>query len=142
MNLTMGSNNFGIKLVFKFPADTTLSGGEAQRIKLAKELSKRSTGRTIYILDEPTTGLHVHDVKKLLDVLQTFVNKGNTVIVIEHNMEVIKTADWIVDMGPDGGDSGGQIIFQGTPENLAKINNSYTGQFLNKILINKVKKIA
>ena len=84
---------------------TTLSGGEAQRIKLAKELSKRSTGRTIYILDEPTTGLHVHDVKKLLDVLQTFVNKGNTVIVIEHNMEVIKTADWIVDMGPDGGDS-------------------------------------
>ena len=121
---------------------TTLSGGEAQRIKLAKELSKRSTGRTIYILDEPTTGLHVHDVKKLLDVLQTFVNKGNTVIVIEHNMEVIKTADWIVDMGPDGGDSGGQIIFQGTPENLAKINNSYTGQFLNKILINKVKKIA
>ena len=95
---------------------TTLSGGEAQRIKLAKELSKRSTGRTIYILDEPTTGLHVHDVKKLLDVLQTFVNKGNTVIVIEHNMEVIKTADWIVDMGPDGGDSGGQIIFQGTPE--------------------------
>jgi excinuclease ABC subunit A len=84
----------------------------------------------------------VHDVKKLLDVLQTFVNKGNTVIVIEHNMEVIKTADWIVDMGPDGGDSGGQIIFQGTPENLAKINNSYTGQFLNKILINKVKKIA
>ena len=121
---------------------TTLSGGEAQRIKLAKELSKRSTGRTIYILDEPTTGLHVHDVKKLLDVLQTFVNKGNTVIVIEHNMEVIKTADWIVDMGPDGGDSGGQIIFQGTPEKLAKINNSYTGQFLNKILINKVKKIA
>ena len=92
-------------------------------------------------MDEPTTGLHVHDVKKLLDVLQTFVNKGNTVIVIEHNMEVIKTADWIVDMGPDGGDSGGQIIFQGTPENLAKINNSYTGQFLNKILINKVKKI-
>ena len=84
----------------------------------------------------------MHDVKKLLDVLQTFVNKGNTVIVIEHNMEVIKTADWIVDMGPDGGDSGGQIIFQGTPENLAKINNSYTGQFLNKILINKVKKIA
>ena len=84
----------------------------------------------------------MHDVKKLLDVLQTFVNKGNTVIVIEHNMEVIKTADWIVDLGPDGGDSGGQIIFQGTPENLAKINNSYTGQFLNKILINKVKKIA
>ena len=84
----------------------------------------------------------MHDVKKLLDVLQTFVNKGNTVIVIEHNMEVIKTADWIVYMGPDGGDSGGQIIFQGTPENLAKINNSYTGQFLNKILINKVKKIA
>ena len=121
---------------------TTLSGGEAQRIKLAKELSKRSTGRTVYILDEPTTGLHVHDVKKLLDVLQAFVQKGNTVIVIEHNMEVIKTADWIVDMGPDGGDNGGEIIFQGRPEDILKVNNSYTAKFLSKILISKEKKIA
>ena len=121
---------------------TTLSGGEAQRIKLAKELSKRSTGRTVYILDEPTTGLHIHDVKKLLDVLQAFVQKGNTVIVIEHNMEVIKTADWIVDMGPEGGDNGGEIIFQGKPEDILKVNNSFTAKFLSKILINKEKKIA
>ena len=116
---------------------TTLSGGEAQRIKLAKELSKRSTGRTIYILDEPTTGLHVHDVKKLLEVLQAFVQKGNTVVVIEHNMEVIKTADWIIDMGPDGGDKGGSIVFEGTPEQLLNIKESYTGKFLKKILSKK-----
>ena len=116
---------------------TTLSGGEAQRIKLAKELSKRSTGRTIYILDEPTTGLHVHDVKKLLEVLQAFVQKGNTVVVIEHNMEVIKTADWIIDMGPDGGDKGGNIVFEGTPEQLLNIKESYTGKFLKKILSKK-----
>jgi len=116
---------------------TTLSGGEAQRIKLAKELSKRSTGRTIYILDEPTTGLHVHDVKKLLEVLQAFVQKGNTVVVIEHNMEVIKTADWIIDMGPDGGDKGGNIVFEGTPEHLLNIKESYTGKFLKKILSKK-----
>ena len=116
---------------------TTLSGGEAQRIKLAKELSKRSTGRTIYILDEPTTGLHVHDVKKLLEVLQAFVQKGNTVVVIEHNMEVIKTADWIIDMGPDGGDKGGNIVFEGTPEQLLNINESYTGKFLKKKLSKK-----
>ena len=119
---------------------TTLSGGEAQRIKLAKELSKRSTGRTIYILDEPTTGLHVHDVKKLLEVLQAFVQKGNTVIVIEHNMEVIKTADWIIDMGPDGGDSGGSLIFEGTPEQIVNIKGSYTGQFLKKVLEKKIIK--
>jgi excinuclease ABC subunit A len=105
---------------------TTLSGGEAQRIKLAKELSKRSTGRTIYILDEPTTGLHVHDVKKLLEVLQAFVQKGNTVVVIEHNMEVIKTADWIVDMGPEGGDKGGSLLFEGTPEQIVNMRESYT----------------
>ena len=116
---------------------TTLSGGEAQRIKLAKELSKRSTGRTIYILDEPTTGLHVHDVKKLLEVLQAFVQKGNTVVVIEHNMEVIKTADWIIDMGPDGGDKGGNIVFEGAPEQLLNIKESYTGKFLKKILSKK-----
>ena len=116
---------------------TTLSGGEAQRIKLAKELSKRSTGRTIYILDEPTTGLHVHDVKKLLEVLQAFVQKGNTVIVIEHNMEVIKTADWIIDMGPEGGDNGGSLIFEGTPEQIINVKESYTGQFLKKVLEKK-----
>ena len=116
---------------------TTLSGGEAQRIKLAKELSKRSTGRTIYILDEPTTGLHVHDVKKLLEVLQAFVSKGNTVIVIEHNMEVIKTADWIVDMGPEGGDKGGTLLFEGTPEQIINVKDSYTGQYLKKILEKK-----
>ena len=116
---------------------TTLSGGEAQRIKLAKELSKRSTGRTIYILDEPTTGLHVHDVKKLLEVLQAFVQKGNTVIVIEHNMEVIKTADWIIDMGPEGGDNGGSLIFEGTPEQIINVKESYTGQFLRKVLEKK-----
>ena len=119
---------------------TTLSGGEAQRIKLAKELSKRSTGRTIYILDEPTTGLHAHDIKKLLEVLQAFVQKGNTVLVIEHNMDVIKTADWLIDMGPEGGDNGGQILFQGKPEDLIKIKNSYTGEYLEKIIsINKSK---
>jgi len=121
---------------------TTLSGGEAQRIKLAKELSKRSTGRTIYILDEPTTGLHVHDVKKLLEVLQAFVQKGNTVVVIEHNMEVIKTADWIVDIGPDGGINGGNVLFQGTPEQIIHCKESYTGNFLKKILEKKYKKIA
>ena len=119
---------------------TTLSGGEAQRIKLAKELSKRSTGRTIYILDEPTTGLHAHDIKKLLEVLQAFVQKGNTVLVIEHNMDVIKTADWIIDMGPEGGDNGGKVLFQGKPEDLTKINNSYTSQYLKKILDEKEKK--
>ena len=113
---------------------TTLSGGEAQRIKLAKELSKRSTGRTIYILDEPTTGLHQHDIKKLLEILHTFVATGNTVVVIEHNLDVIKTADWIIDLGPEGGDGGGEIIGSGSPEEIAKVKKSYTGQYLNKIL--------
>ena len=113
---------------------TTLSGGEAQRIKLAKELSKRATGRTIYILDEPTTGLHIHDVKKLLEVLHTFVNKGNTVVVIEHNLDVIKTADFVVDMGPEGGVKGGKIIAEGTPEEISSVKGSYTGEFLKKIL--------
>jgi len=122
---------------------TTLSGGEAQRIKLAKELTKRSTGRTIYILDEPTTGLHIHDVKKLLEVLHTFVNKGNTVVVIEHNLDVIKTADWIVDMGPEGGAKGGKIIAEGTPEEVSLMEHSFTGQYLAKILDKKkIKKIA
>ena len=121
---------------------TTLSGGEAQRIKLAKELSKRSTGRTMYILDEPTTGLHAHDIKKLLEILQTFVNQGNTVVVIEHNLDVIKTADWIIDMGPDGGINGGQIIAEGSPEKVTEIGSSYTGNFLKNIINNKFKKIA
>ena len=121
---------------------TTLSGGEAQRIKLAKELSRRSTGRTIYILDEPTTGLHQHDIKKLLEILHTFVATGNTVIVIEHNLDVIKTADHIIDMGPDGGVNGGNIIAQGKPEEIIKVKHSYTGQFLKNLLINKIKKIA
>ncbi len=113
---------------------TTLSGGEAQRIKLSKELSKRATGKTLYVLDEPTTGLHVHDIKKLLEVLQILVDQGNTVVVIEHNLDVIKTADWIVDLGPEGGDGGGEIIGSGTPEDISKIKKSYTGQYLNKIL--------
>jgi excinuclease ABC subunit A len=114
---------------------TTLSGGEAQRIKLAKELSKRSTGRTMYILDEPTTGLHQHDIKKLLEILHTFVALGNTVVVIEHNLDVIKTADYIVDMGPEGGVKGGNIIAEGKPEEIIKIKGSYTGEFLKSMLI-------
>src|SRR5436190_4212801 len=109
---------------------TTLSGGEAQRVKLSKELSRRATGRTLYILDEPTTGLHFHDVKKLLDVLHELVEQGNTVVVIEHNLDVIKTADWIIDLGPEGGDGGGEIIAAGTPEDVAKMKRSYTGKFL------------
>ena len=119
---------------------TTLSGGEAQRIKLAKELSKRSTGRTLYILDEPTTGLHAHDIKKLLEILQAFVNTGNTVVVIEHNLDVIKTADWVVDMGPEGGVEGGQIIAEGTPEKVSETKGSYTGQFLKDILFKDTMK--
>ena len=119
---------------------TTLSGGEAQRIKLAKELSKRSTGRTLYILDEPTTGLHSHDIKKLLEILQAFVNTGNTVVVIEHNLDVIKTADWIVDMGPEGGINGGKIIAEGTPEKISETKGSYTGEFLKKILFKDTMK--
>ena len=114
---------------------TTLSGGEAQRIKLAKELSKRSTGRTMYILDEPTTGLHQHDIKKLLEILHTFVALGNTVVVIEHNLDVIKTADYIVDMGPEGGVKGGKIIAEGKPEEICKVSTSYTGKFLKPLLI-------
>ncbi len=121
---------------------TTLSGGEAQRIKLAKELSKRSTGRTMYILDEPTTGLHQHDIKKLLEILHTFVATGNTVVVIEHNLDVIKTADYIIDMGPDGGVKGGNIIAEGKPEEIADVKDSYTGQFLKSLLNGKIKKIA
>jgi excinuclease ABC subunit A len=112
---------------------TTLSGGEAQRIKLAKELARRATGRTIYILDEPTTGLHFHDVAKLLEVLHELVEQGNTVVVIEHNLEVIKTADWIIDLGPEGGDGGGEIVVAGTPEEVAREPRSYTGQYLSQL---------
>jgi len=121
---------------------TTLSGGEAQRIKLAKELSKRSTGRTMYILDEPTTGLHQHDIKKLLEILHTFVATGNSVVVIEHNLDVIKTADYVVDMGPDGGVKGGQVIAEGKPEDICNTEKSYTGKFLKPLLNGKFKKIA
>jgi len=109
---------------------TTLSGGEAQRVKLAKELSKRATGRTMYILDEPTTGLHFDDVRTLMEVLQELVDAGNTIVVIEHNLDVIKVADWIVDMGPDGGDGGGEVVAVGTPEDVAKNKKSWTGKFL------------
>ncbi|MDX1580249.1 MAG: ATP-binding cassette domain-containing protein, partial [Alphaproteobacteria bacterium] len=120
---------------------TTLSGGEAQRVKLAKELSRRATGRTLYILDEPTTGLHFEDVRKLLEVLHALVDAGNTVIVIEHNLDVIKTADWIIDLGPEGGHKGGQIIATGTPEEVAETDGSYTGDFLRPMLpsLNKAK---
>ena len=113
---------------------TTLSGGEAQRIKLSKELSKRATGKTLYILDEPTTGLHIHDIKKLLEVLQILVEQGNTIVVIEHNLDVIKTADWLIDLGPEGGDNGGEIIGCGTPEALKKNKKSYTGKYLKNLV--------
>jgi excinuclease ABC subunit A len=113
---------------------TTLSGGEAQRVKLSKELARVSTGDTVYILDEPTTGLHFADIQKLLDVLHRLTDAGNTVIVIEHNLDVIKTADWIVDLGPEGGDAGGHIVAQGTPEEVVKVQGSYTGQFLGQVL--------
>jgi excinuclease ABC subunit A len=111
----------------------TLSGGEAQRVKLAAELQKRSTGRTIYILDEPTTGLHFDDIRKLLTVISGLVDKGNTVIVIEHNLDVIKTSDWIVDMGPEGGGGGGTVVAEGTPEDIAAVPESYTGKFLAEV---------
>ena len=113
---------------------TTLSGGEAQRVKLAKELSRRATGKTLYILDEPTTGLHFEDVRKLLEVLHALVEQGNTVVVIEHNLDVIKTADWIIDLGPEGGVKGGEIVAVGTPEQVVKEPRSYTGHYLKPLL--------
>jgi excinuclease ABC subunit A len=113
---------------------TTLSGGEAQRVKLSRELSKRATGRTLYMLDEPTTGLHFHDIAKLLEVLHELVDNGNTVVVIEHNLEVIKTADWIIDLGPEGGDGGGEIVGVGTPEDIVANPRSHTGRFLKDVM--------
>ena len=113
---------------------TTLSGGEAGRVKLSKELQKKATGKTLFILDEPTTGLHSADIKRLLIILQRIVDNGDTVLVIEHNLDVIKCADYIIDLGPDGGDNGGTIVATGTPEDVSKVKESYTGEFLNKIL--------
>ena len=127
-------NDVGLSYVKLGQPSTTLSGGEAQRIKLAAELSKRSTGNTIYILDEPTTGLHFADVHKLVDILHRLADGGNTVVVIEHNLDVIKTADYIIDMGPDGGDRGGQVVACGTPEEVSKVPESYTGQYVKKML--------
>jgi excinuclease ABC subunit A len=121
---------------------TTLSGGEAQRVKLASELSKRDTGRTFYILDEPTTGLHFEDVRVLLDVLHRLVDRGNTVLVIEHNLDVIKTADWIVDLGPEGGNRGGTIVAAGTPEHVAAVPASHTGAFLKPLLARERRRKA
>ena len=119
---------------------TTLSGGEAQRVKLATELSKRDTGRTFYILDEPTTGLHFEDVRVLLDVLHRLVDRGNTVLVIEHNLDVIKTSDWIIDLGPEGGHRGGMIVAAGSPEQVAAVPASYTGQYLASLLGTKTRR--
>jgi excinuclease ABC subunit A len=118
---------------------TTLSGGEAQRVKLAKELSKVATGRTLYILDEPTTGLHFADVQRLLEVLDRLVESGNSVVVIEHNLDVIKTADWIIDLGPEGGEEGGEVVATGTPEQVAAVQSSYTGQFLAEMVEPEIK---
>ena len=113
---------------------TTLSGGEAQRVKLARELAKRATGRTLYILDEPTTGLHFHDIEQLLGVLARLRDEGNTIVVIEHNLDVIKTADWVIDLGPEGGGGGGRIVAVGTPEDVARVASSHTGQYLKRAL--------
>ena len=124
----------GLSYIRLGQAATTLSGGEAQRVKLARELSKRDTGKTLYILDEPTTGLHFHDIQQLLTVLHRLRDHGNTVVVIEHNLDVIKTADWIIDLGPEGGQGGGEIIAQGTPEDVSQIKGSHTARFLKPML--------
>src|SRR5437773_6310396 len=131
-------NDVGLGYIHLGQSSTTLSGGEAQRIKLAKELSRKQTGRTFYLLDEPTTGLHFDDVRKLLDVLQRLVELGNTVLVIEHNLDVIKTADWIIDLGPDGGEYGGRVVAAGTPEQVSRVKKSHTGQALAKALAAEV----
>ena len=127
----------GLSYISLGQSATTLSGGEAQRVKLSKELSKRDTGKTLYILDEPTTGLHFHDIEQLMAVLHRLRDHGNTVVVIEHNLDVIKTADWVVDLGPEGGSGGGQIIAKGTPEEVALVEGSHTGFFLKDILKRK-----
>ena len=127
-------NDVGLGYITLGQSAITLSGGEAQRIKLAKELSKRSTGKTLFVLDEPTTGLHFADIKLLLNVLNRLKEQGNTILVIEHNLDVIKTSDWIIDLGPEGGSDGGNIVATGTPESVAQIKKSFTGQFLDKIL--------
>ena len=127
-------NSVGLDYLSLARESATLSGGEAQRVKLATELSKRSTGKTIYILDEPTTGLHSADVKKLIDILQRLTDAGNTVLVIEHNLDVIKCSDYIIDLGPEGGIGGGNVVATGTPEEVAKVKESYTGQYLKKVL--------
>ena len=127
-------NEVGLGYVKLGQPATTFSGGEAQRIKLAAELSRRSTGKTLYILDEPTTGLHTADVRKLLEILQKLVDGGNSMIIIEHNLEVIKCADWIIDMGPEGGQGGGKVVAAGTPEDIAKNPESQTGKYLQKLL--------
>ena len=127
-------NDVGLGYIHLGQSATTLSGGEAQRVKLATELAKRDTGRTLYILDEPTTGLHFEDVRLLLQVLHRLVDKGNSVVVIEHNLDVIKTADWIIDLGPEGGDEGGTVVAEGTPEEVVRVAGSFTGQFLRKAL--------
>jgi len=127
-------HDVGLGYVKLGQAGPTLSGGEAQRVKLAKELSRRGTGRTLYILDEPTTGLHFEDTHKLLDVLNKLVDQGNTVVIIEHNLDVIKSADYVIDLGPEGGQGGGRIVAQGTPEVVSRIRESFTGQFLADIL--------
>jgi excinuclease ABC subunit A len=127
-------NDVGLGYITLGQSAITLSGGEAQRIKLSKELSKRSTGKTLFILDEPTTGLHFADIELLLKVLDRLKNQGNTIVVIEHNLDVIKTADWIIDLGPEGGSDGGNIVATGTPEDVAKVKDSFTGQFLKNIL--------
>jgi excinuclease ABC subunit A len=120
----------------------TLSGGEAQRVKLASELSRRATGKTLYLIDEPTTGLSFYDVHKLLDVLQRLVDKGNSILIIEHNLDVIRCADWVIDLGPEGGDKGGEIIVVGTPEEVALCDRSYTGQYLKEVLLQHPPKVT
>jgi len=127
-------HDVGLDYIRLGQAATTLSGGEAQRVKLATELSRRATGRTLYILDEPTTGLHFADIRRLLEVLNQLVDQGNTVVIIEHNMDVIKTADWVIDLGPEGGHEGGRVIASGTPEDVARQDKSFTGQYLARML--------
>lgn len=130
-------NNVGLGYIHLGQAATTFSGGEAQRIKLATELARRSTGRTLYILDEPTTGLHFDDVKRLLGVLEALVEMGNSVLVIEHNLDVIKSSDWVIDLGPEGGTAGGLVVATGTPEKIAGVEKSHTGRYLKRVLAKK-----